>query len=132
MVDTIYHLHKGLNMRKWILYISLTFILTACSIKPPDWIIGKWYDSTNPSEPEWVFTKDSVMNKQGTIKSEFFIDWTDKNMEDKYVLQASHVLESESHYEIFEKISTDTILYYISSDLKNKNTESEKTRLIRK
>ncbi|MGQ7871470.1 lipoprotein [Sunxiuqinia sp. sy24] len=119
-------------MKKWILYISFAFILTACSIKPPDWIIGKWYNSTNPSEPEWIFTKDSVMNKQGTIKSEFFIDWTDKNLENKYVLQASHVLESEPHYEIFERISADTILYYISSDLKDEDAEKEKIKLIRK
>lgn len=132
MVGTIYLLHKTLTMKKWILYISFAFILTACSIKPPDWIIGKWYDSANLSEPEWIFTKDSVMNKQGTIKSEFFIDWTDKNLENKYVLQASHVLESEPHYEIFEKINTDTILYYISSDLENKDSESEKIKLIRK
>lgn len=119
-------------MKKWILYISFAFILTACSIKPPDWIIGKWYDSKNPSEPEWIFTKDSVMNKQGTIKSEFFLDWSDKKLEDKYILKASHALESEPHYEIFEKISEDTILYYISSDLENKDLESEKTKLIKK
>jgi hypothetical protein len=132
MVGTIYLLHKKMTMRKWILYISFAFILTGCSIKPPDWIIGKWYDSTKSSEPEWIFTEDSVMNKQGTIKSEFFIDWTDKNLENKYVLQASHMLETEPHYEVFEKITNDTILYYVSSDLKENISTSERTTLIRK
>jgi len=119
-------------MKKWILYISIVFTLSSCSIKPPDWIIGKWYDSENSSSPEWIFTVDSIMNRQGTLKNEFFIDWTDMELENRYVLQASHVLESVPHYEIFEKVSNDTLLYYISSNLKNDDLEIKKVKLIKK
>ncbi len=119
-------------MRKWVLYICFVFILTACSMNPPDWIIGKWYDSKKEIEPEWVFTKDSVMTKGKKIESSFFIDWSDQTLERKYVLKASSILESEPHYEIFERISSDTILYYISNSLENKELGSNKKNLIRR
>jgi hypothetical protein len=107
-------------LRQIIIFISFSFLLTSCSLNPPDWLHGKWVVKKDSLKSDkvveiWNISSNSVFNRNHEIESTSMITLTEIIEPKRYIIRSDHVLEDIPYFQIFKFNSKNEILYYDSS-----------------